>query len=166
MVTFNTLHLPDHDLDIFRQWVTSYETDEEFRLWFSDSKFCKMDFVNVEGCFVEGQVISVSGCSLLEIDGNDWLRVGQLHYTIPGYRTQYRDSLIREGGFLDRHADTARGLGLDRMLISVHVFNHKTTQIDQIFKFKRRGYRWLRDLNYIGQYQLRNKQQHCYGVEL
>ena len=166
MVTFETLQRNDPIVEQFRKEISRIETDSEYVFWFSDEKFNNINFRNLELCLIDGKAISISGCTVITIDGEQCLRIAQLHYTLPEHRVPQRDMLIKEGGFFDRHLLTANGLGLNKMILSIHVFNEKTDKLDRILKLKRQNYRWLNRLEYIGVHEISNVNQMCYEINL
>lgn len=143
----------------FRYRISREEADTEYRYWFSTNKFENMNIKNVEAALLDNRIISVSCCSLLD---NDTLRVAQLHYTLFDYRQKYRDLLITESGFLDRHLQTAKKLNANKMLIAIHPFSKKTQKVLDIYLNRRDRYRWLKEFDYTGIKTLNNVEQHCF----
>jgi hypothetical protein len=158
MVNFLTLDKFDDKILEFRYNVSRMESDNEFKYWFSSKKFENMSFVNIEAAIVDSKVIAISGCSLLD----DYLRICQLLYVLPNFRTTYRDLLIRDDGFISRHITTAKKLKIKKMLYSMHVANKKTEKAVKVMLNKRHLYNYIKDFTYIGINKLNNTEQHCF----
>lgn len=159
MIEFKTVYYGNPLLGEFCRSVIDTEPDTSYHHWWTDDRM-KRIFYNVELCLVHNNVIGFSGCSV----NNGRLRVAQQHYTLLGYRQKYRDLLIRENGFMDRHISTAKDLGLNKILITMHAFNKKTIAVEKIYKNKRQSYRHLKNLQYKGIEKINDVDQHCYEM--
>lgn len=157
MIEFKTVYYGNPLLEEFCQAVIENEPDTYYHHWWTDARM-KTIFYNMELCLFNNKVIGFSGCSV----NNDRLRVAQQHYTLLKYRKSCRDLLIRENGFMDRHIITARKLNLNKLLITMHVFNKKTAAAEKIYRNKRHLYRHLKDLEYKGIEKINSVDQHCY----
>ncbi len=160
-MNFKTVVYNDPLLIKFCSLVHNTETDKEFKKWFTDDRLSRL-FYNIELCLIDGSPISFSGCSILDSK----LRVAQQHYTLLEYRKNFRDLLIRKNGFMDRHIKTAKSLNLSTILITMHSFNKKTDTVVKIYDKKRKYYRHLKDLKYIGLHKINAVNQHCYEKKI
>ena len=163
MIQYRTL-LPNDELLLkFKFTIFRTEPDSTYRYWFTSKKFDSTGFFNIEAALIDNEIIGISGCSQFN---DTTLRIAQMHYTIPEYRPKFRDLLIRENGFIDRHIQTALSLNLDTMLIAIHAFNKKTETIVNVYEKKRKHYRHLKNLTYSGVQEIFGINQHCYEMKI
>ena len=158
---YKTVKYGDPLLIEFCKLVHAAEVDKEYKFWFTEDRMSKK-FHNVELCLVDNIPISFSGCSIVD----NKLRVSQQHYTLPMNRQQFRDLLIRPNGFIDRHFITARSLGIDTLLVTMHSFNKKTETVVKLYDKRRKHYRHLKDLIYTGIHKISYVPQHCYEMKI
>lgn len=161
MLSYKTVVYGDPLLPEFCNKVYALESDKTYLRWFSDDRLSRL-FYNIELCLVDNIPISFSGCSIVD----NRLRISQQHYTLPTYRNQYRDILIRKSGFIDRHIRTARLLKLDTLLITLHGFNKKTNTLINILDKKRNNYRHLNKFYYCGINNINNTDQLWYEMKI
>ena len=139
MITYQTLEINNNDLDVFRNYIQQNETNAEYKYWFSDKKFKNSNVCNIEAAFLDDKIISISACTYYD---SETLRIAQFHYTLPKYR-KHRNFMIDNNGFIKRHIDTARINSLPKLIVAIHSFNHKTSQMLNVWLNRRHKIKWF-----------------------
>lgn len=162
---FITVEPTDNILKEFEQLVIENERNDYYYHWFDNNRLTGghgFTFQNIELILINDLPIAFSGCSIVE----GKLRILQQLYTLPQYRKECRDTPIREGGFIDRHIQTAKHLDIDTLLVSVHTFNQKTKTMEKIWLNKRNKYRHFKDFDYIGEMEINRHKQHVFEMKI
>lgn len=100
---------------------------------YSESKWNRTQFSQIEAFEVDGEICSISGCQIM----NQWLRIGMHHYSLKKYRHQYRAFMYRKNGFFSRHLTFAKEKGLKGLFFSVHAHNSRLSAYIKNLKEKR-----------------------------
>lgn len=149
----------------FEQLVIKNDPNDYYYHWFDNDRLNGhhgFEFENIELVLLDNTPIAFSGCSIVE----GKLRVLQQLYTLPQHRKKYRDTAIREGGFIDRHMQTAKRLDIDTLLVAVHTFNQKTKTMENVWLNKRHKYRHFKNFEYKGVKLINNCDQHLFEMKI
>lgn len=100
---------------------------------YSESKWNRTQFAQIEAFEVNGEICSISGCQIMK----QWLRIGMHHYSLKKYRHQYRAFMYRKNGFFSRHLAFAKKNSLKGLFFSVHAHNSRLSAYIKNLKEKR-----------------------------
>lgn len=113
-----------HSKEKYSWWIENYN-EEAYK--YSDIKWNKVGFDQIEAVLDDNQVVSISGCrKYYSMDRREsFLRVSMHYYTLKKFRKKYNGIVYIEGGFIERQLNYAISQNCAGIFFTIYPYSSK-----------------------------------------
>jgi hypothetical protein len=129
---------------------------------FSQSKWNRTQFANIEAIIEDGRVVGISGSKMY----GPYLRTSMHLYLLKRVRSRYPGIKYVRGGWFERHMDHAKSLGAAGMFFTVYGYSRKLRGLirnhmgqNLVSLVDRQHLVMMKDISYVGTYKFNNVDQ-------